>query len=373
MKLFFFSFFIFSFSLMAQVQNPGRFDKRWKTDLTKHSVDLSEFIALMPRDGFKVLNNPSFLNMAEGLNNYFEHEPVIAVVINNSAKAYPLNILTYHEISNDELEGTPLLVTYCPLCNSGMVFHRRLNVNGETKTASFAVSGMLRKSSLVMWDDVTESWWQQLIGEAVVGKMTGTKLELIPSQIISVKEFFNNYPEGKILSNKTGFTEAEEWYGKNRYVSYDSLGSNPYRFFQQEVDLRLPAKERVIDINSMGKFKIYPFSKITEKGVINDEFNFKKIVIFHQPGTVSVLDKQDLKEAKDVGTATVFNSLLEGQHLTFKKAERGFVDEQTNSLWTITGKCIDGKLKGKQLTPELHGNHMAFSWFAFYPDSEIYE
>ena len=158
---------LLSLQMNAQVQNPERLDKRYNTDTTIHSVDLSEFIALLPRDAFKVLNYPDFLNMGEGLNTFFEHEPVLSVNINNRAKAYPLNILTYHEISNDTLSGENLLVSYCPLCNSGIVFDRDLEVDGEVHTAVFGVSGMLRKSDMVMWDDITESWWQQFTGEAL--------------------------------------------------------------------------------------------------------------------------------------------------------------------------------------------------------------
>ena len=108
--------FVLSITAAAQVQNPERLDKRYNTDTTIHSVDLSEFIALLPRDAFKVLNYTKFLNMNEGLNSFFEHEPVLSVNINNHAKAYPLNILTYHEISNDTLSGKNLLVAEQACC-----------------------------------------------------------------------------------------------------------------------------------------------------------------------------------------------------------------------------------------------------------------
>ncbi len=183
---------------------------------------------------------------------------------------------------------------------------------------------------------------------------------------------FDAYPNGKILSNKTGFTHAEKWYGSNQYIGYDSLGRNGSRFFQDKIDERLPAMERVVDITSQGKFKIYPYSKISESGVINDEFNSKKIVLFHQYGQVSILGEKKIAEAHDIGTVTVFKPIIDGQLLTFKKVNGIFVDEQTNSNWTIAGKCIKGELKGSELDGELYGNHFAFAWFAFYPDSEIY-
>ncbi len=375
MKLLFTLFFSAAFyiSFFAQVQNPERLDKRWQTDTTKHSVNLSEFIALMPRDGFHVLNYPNFLNRKDGLIAFYENEPVVAVEINNSVKAYPLNILSFHEISNDTLNGVPILVSYCPLCNSAVVFNRHLEIDGVKKTALFGIAGMLRKSNMVMWDDLTESWWQQIMGEAVVGKLTNTQLKIIPSQVISVKEFFENYPNGQILSNKTGFVQAEKKYGQNAYVKYDSLGKKPMRFFQDKIDERLPAMERVVGLSVKKQYKAYPFSSIKNPGVINDKFNKQNLVIFYKSGTVSILDKKELNESKNIGTATVFIPEIDGEVLSFKKTDKGFTDIQTNSIWNISGKCTSGKLKGKQLKAKNYGTHFAFSWFSFFPATEVYK
>jgi hypothetical protein len=128
----------------------------------------------------------------------------------------------------------------------------------------------------------------------------------------------------------------------------------------------------VVDVESGGKRKIYPFSVIAQKGVINDSFNGKHVVIFHKSGTVSVLDKKEINESRNVGSATLFNAVLDGQKLTFKQNEDGFADLQTNSTWDITGRSIAGPLQGKQLRIEPHSNHLAFAWLAFYPHSEIY-
>ena len=363
----------FNISFFAQVQNPERLDKRWKTDTTKHSVSLSEYIALMPRDGFQVLNYPKFLKKKEGLKAFYKNEPVVSVEINNTAKAYSLNILSYHEISNDTLSGVPILVSYCPLCNSAIVFSRNIKIDGKSKVAQFGIAGMLRKSNMVMWDDLTESWWQQIMGEAVVGKLTGTQLKIIPSQVISVKEFFDNYPNGQILSNKTGFAQAEKRYGKNYYVKYDSVGKKPSRFFQGKVDSRLSAMERIVGLSVNGEYKAYPFSVIRKKDVINDNFNSQNIVIFYEQGTVSVLDKSKLNESKNIGSATVFIPEINGKKLTFKKLNNGFTDIQTNSVWNISGKCISGKMKGSQLRTKIHGNHFAFAWFSFHPATAVYK
>ncbi len=346
-------------------------DSRWKTDTSKRSVDLDEFWLGSPRDAFKVLENPPFIGKEEALATYFEHEPVISVLIKGKAKGYPLNVLTYHEVANDYLGKVPILATYCPLCNAGIIYDRRLEINGEEQILDFAVSGMLRNSDMVIWDKQTESWWQQLTGEALVGNLTGTTLKIIPSMIVSIEEFFKTYPKGKVLSRKTGIGEAEQRYGTQGYIRYDSIGKDP-RLFGGKVDQRLPAMERVVDIRSGDKFKIYTFTKAAEEEIINDRFEGKDIVVFYKSGTVSALDTRELKNSKDIGSVTVFNANFRGSVLEFYKGENGFVDDHTGSVWDITGKCIEGASKGKRLRIEPHGNHFAFAWLAFHPDTEIY-
>lgn len=359
---------------LAQLQNPRNILYNWQTDTTKRIVPLSEFTVAVPKGAFPVLDNPTFTGERQGQQAYFRHEPVISLAINGQAKAYPLNVLTVHEISNDTLEGVPILVTYCPLCNASVVYDRRLRHQGRERLLSFSVSGMLRHSDMVMYDHQTETWWQQLVGEALVGALAGAELEVIPSLVISVEEFFQRYPNGRILSQETGMAGAERSYGQNPYVGYDDPKGSPYEAFidKGKVDKRLPPMERVVDVESKGKRKVYPFSSISGEGVINDTFNGKNIVIFYKHGTVSVLDEREVRKSKDVGSATLFNAMLEGQKLTFQKKEALFKDRQTGSTWDITGRSLAGPLKGKQLRIEPHSNHLAFAWLAFYPESEIY-
>lgn len=366
--------FLLPIMMWGQMQNPRNIPFNWKTDTSKTNIDLSELIVVLPRGSFQVLNYPKFIGKTEGLNNYFEREPVMSVEINGSAKAYPLNVLSIHEIANDTLAGEPILATFCPLCNASIVFDRRLNHEGQDYLLDFEVSGMLRKSDMVMADKQTETWWQQLMGKAIVGELAGAELKIIPSLVLSVKEFFDRYPDGKILSKESGGEQAQQAYGKNYYENYDSEEGKPYgRFFEENnLDNRLPPMERVVDIRSLGEFKVYPFSIAAENGAINDEFNGKNVVLFYQSGVVSVLDKKEISESKDIGTVTVFNSLLDGEVLKFKKVDDKFIDTNTSSVWDITGRCVEGKLKGKQLEIEPHGNHFAFAWLAFHPDTKIF-
>jgi hypothetical protein len=357
----------------SQVQNFEKVGQEWKTDLSKYSIDLNEINALMKRDGIPPIDMPKYISAETAKTVFFEHEPVIVIENNGKAKAFPLNILTYHEIVNDDIDGLYFSATYCPLCNAAIVFNRNLNFNGKDYLLDFGVSGMLRSSDLVMWDRQTETWWQQFMGEGLVGELTGAKLEMLPAQIISMAEFIENYPDGEVLSKETGFERQQKRYGTNVYEAYDSREIPYERHFTEKVDERLPAMDRVIDIQSKGEFKVYPHTTVAKSNVVNDEFNGLNLVLFYQSGTKSVLDTKDISMAKDIGSITVFDRVLDGRILTFKKSGKYFKDDQTNSSWTITGKCVNGKLKGKTLTPIRYGNHFAFSWLKFYPESEIYK
>lgn len=116
------------FIVLAQIQNPRNVVYDWNTDTTKHTIDLTELILVAPKGLFPIIDYPKFNEKQVGLQNFFKYEPVISVEINSMAKAYPLNMLTFHEMSNDTLAGVPILPTYCPLCNSGIVYDRRLNL-----------------------------------------------------------------------------------------------------------------------------------------------------------------------------------------------------------------------------------------------------
>lgn len=358
----------------SQLKNPRNIPYSWKTDTMKKGVPLSDFTVAVPKGAFNVLAYPKFVTTGEGVKMYAKHEPVISVAMNGQYRAYPLSILTLHEIANDTLGGLPILVTYCPLCNASVVYNRRLRYQDRERLLNFGVSGMLRKSDMVMFDTETETWWQQLTGEALVGEFAGAELLVIPSLIVSVEEFTRRYPDGKILSRRTGFAEAEGSYGRNPYPGYEDIENSPYEDFfdKNKVDKRLPPMERVVDVESRGKRKIYPFSFLSKEGVINDSFNGKQIVIFFTSATLSTLDEREISQSKKVGSATLFNAMLDGQRLTFEKRGEHFKDLQTQSSWDVTGRSFDGPLRGKQLRIEPHSNHFAFAWLAFYPDSEIY-
>ncbi|MEE2970884.1 MAG: DUF3179 domain-containing (seleno)protein [Pseudomonadota bacterium] len=170
----------------ASHANPSSWKFEWgKTDFSNHSVEFSEIMSGgPPKDGIPSIDDPNFVALAD-LKGVAATEPVIGFSHNGDARAYPLRILIWHEIVNDTVGGMPITVTYCPLCNSAIVFDRRL----DGRLLDFGTTGKLRKSDLVMYDRQTESWWQQFIGEGIVGEMTGKRLKMLPARVESLANF----------------------------------------------------------------------------------------------------------------------------------------------------------------------------------------
>ena len=340
----------------------------WATDWSNSAIDLDElFAGGPPRDGIPPLDDPQFVPFSAADEWLADNEPVISLLINGDARAYPLQILTWHEIVNDEVGGEVVTVTFCPLCNSAIVFNRHL---GDT-VYDFGTSGLLRNSDLVMWDRQTESLWQQFTGEAIVGELTGSQLEFLPSAIISYADFKEAYTLGQVLSRETGFNRA---YGTNPYAGYDTIGSNPF-LFTGELDGRLPAMARVVTLYFADEALAlaYPLELLAEQGVINDSQAGHELVLFHRPGTASALGNRTIAEGEDVGATNVFARELDGQLLTFSREGDLFVDAETGSSWNIVGLAVAGPLVGRQLTPIVHADHFWFSWAAFRPDTIIYQ
>jgi hypothetical protein len=261
------------------------------------------------------------------------------------------------------------------LCNSAITFDRRL----DSETYEFGTSGLLRNSDLVMYDRTTESLWQQLTGQAIVGDLVGEVLAFLPSSLVSFADFQEAYPEGIVLSRDTGFARS---YGRNPYAGYDSIGQSPF-LFDGETDDRLAAMERVVTVTlppnldaeaaSAESIDIaYPLSVLVEEGVINDMQGQYDLVIFHAPGTSSALGASVIAQAEDVGATGVFEPYADGQKLTFLLEGEEIVDQDTGSTWNVLGQAITGPLAGSSLTPIIHGDHFWFAWAAFKPDTIIY-
>ncbi len=334
----------------------------WKTDFSKRSVPLTEFRSGgPPRDGIPPIDEPKPVAPARAEADLDDREPVIVVEQAGFARAYPVRILVWHEIVNDELGGRPIAVTYCPLCNSSVVFDRR--VDGRELT--FGTTGNLRKSDLVMWDRQTESWWQQLTAEAVVGELTGKRLEVLPSQTLSWADFKQRYPNGDVLSRDTG---ALRPYDRNPYEGYDSGAP---AFLEEPVDDRLPAMERVAALFVGRETVVVPFSRLEREPVVHVRVGGTPAVVFFKRGVVSPLDTRSIDRARDVGTAAAFDRRLDGRTLTFEPRGERFADAQTGSEWDITGRAVAGAWTGRRLRPVRHDQQFWFALAAFVPDARF--
>ncbi len=338
----------------------------WATDFSRHSVPYDEItVGIQGRDRIPPIDRPVFTDFQDADAWMDPQEPVIALEIGGVARAYPLQVLIWHEIVNDAVGGTPVAVTFCPLCNSAVAFDRRL----DGVEYDFGTSGNLRNSDLIMWDRQTESWWQQFTGEAIVGELTGKTLAMLPASIISYQSFKDAYSDGDVLSRDTGFSRD---YGSNPYGGYDTVDRPPF-LYDGELDGRLQPKERVAAVTVNETDVAFPFSVLERERVVNYSLGDQNLVVFFKPGTKSAVDSGIIALSKDVGATGVFDPHVNGEKLIFRPAGGDIVDEQTGSVWNIVGEAVSGPLSGTRLTPVVHANHFWFAWAAFKPETVIYQ
>lgn len=331
--------------------------------LPKPLVDPSEIISGgPPPDGIPPIDDPQFVKAADA-GWLDDREPVVVVEVGEAVRAYPVQILTWHEIVNDALGGIPVTVSYCPLCNSAVVFNRRA---GE-RTFDFGTSGSLYRSSLVMYDRQTESLWSHFTGQAIAGVLTGTRLELLPASMVSFAEWKGAHPTGWVLSRDTGH---ERDYGRNPYEGYDEPKRRPF-FFSDSLDERLLPKERVVGVRDGKQSVAVLLSHLKEEGVVEVSLGGEELVVLYKTGLASALDTRPIEEGKDVGQTGVFSRVISGRTLTFVPSDGEFRDLETGTLWSILGKATAGFLNGRALFPREHLDTFWFVWAAFRPETKV--
>jgi len=303
--------------------SPGD-DKGWstewpRTDFAKTSVDLDEILSGgPPKDGIPAIDDPAFEPVAKV--DIPDREPVIAFGLEGDMRAYPLRVLMWHEIVNDVVAGVPVAVTFCPLCNAAVVFDRRV----DSQVLDFGTTGKLRNSDLVMYDRQTESWWQQFLGEAIVGAMTGTKLRVLPARIESMAKFRDRGPDGKVLVPSSWSLRR---YGDNPYAGYDSL-SQPW-LYRGKLPTNIAPLARVVTV---GK-EAWALDLVRARGTITKG----DLVITWEPGQASALDSSVIANGADVGNVVVQR------------------------------RTADGGLEDI-----VYGVDFAFAFYAFYPEAPIH-
>ncbi len=356
--------------LLPSVAAAQPFSPDWKsawpnTDFSRRSVDLSSIEpGGPPRDGIPSIDHPRFVSVEEASDWIADREPVIFLELNEDVHAYPLQIMIWHEIVNDTVGDIPVAVTFCPLCYTAIAFDRRIN----GRVYDFGTSGLLRHSDLVMYDRQTESLWQQLSGEAIVGEMVDHTLKMISAPLISFGRFKLQHPDAKVLSRETGYRRS---YGDNPYAGYDDLKSKPF-LYKGALPKMVQPMEHLVTVMINGEPVAYPYSFLGKRPVVNDKVGGVPIVVFYEKSTGTALGRRKLSRGKAIGAGAVFDRRVGGQTLSFTKKQGLFVDRETGSVWNIFGVAISGPLKGKKLDRMVSGDFFAFAWMAFRPDTRIY-
>jgi hypothetical protein len=314
-------------------------------------------------DGIPPIDEPRFLRAAE-VGWLADEEPVVSLTLGDEHRAYPVQIMVWHEIVNDTVAGRPVSVTYCPLCNSALAFDRRLG----DRVLTLGTSGRLYLSDLVMYDRQTESLWSQIEGRAIAGVLTGERLERIPVQTVGWAQWRAAHPDGWVLSRDTG---AERDYGRNPYVSYDEATSDPF-LFDGDADERLAPKERVLGLGDADDSVAVPLGVLADTRVLEVEVAGRKVVVWAAEGLRSALDTEDIAEGREVAVTGAFLPHAGDRPLTFRAAgPKGFVDDQTGSTWDVLGRAVGGPLTGAQLEAVGHLDTFWFAWAAFHPETSL--
>lgn len=260
----------------------------WKTDFSKHSIPFDEILSGgPPKDGIPAIDEPTFVP-ARSVKALGDEEPVIRLAVGETVRAYPLRIMMWHEIVNDVIAGKPLTITYCPLCNSAIVFERTV----DGRVLDFGTTGKLRNSDLVMYDRQTESWWQQFTGEGIVGSYTGTELKMVPARLEAFGRLRDAHPDADVLvANDPSLRD----YGRNPYTGYDSA---PFpMLYRGDMPANINPMARVIVVKAGKKPMAVALSALRKRGKIE----LGGVELSWSKGQNSALDRAAIGEGRDVG------------------------------------------------------------------------
>ncbi|MEM9465899.1 MAG: DUF3179 domain-containing protein [Actinomycetota bacterium] len=314
-----------------------------------------------PPDGIPPIDTPKF-QYAASLGWMSAVEPVVVLEINDDVRAYPVQLLAWHEIVNDTVGGVPVTVAYCPLCNSALAYDRRLG----DRILDFGTSGELFNSSLVMYDRQTESLWTHFDSRAVVGHLAGQELTTYSVQMTSWEQFRDANPDAIVLSRSTGF---DRQYGRNPYLGYDNPDGPAY-FFDGEVDPRLREKERVVVVRDpSGPAVVVPLEPIFDAGAFEFAAHGRDLVAIVDPGVSSPLDGEYVDFGYDQGAAAVYVNELDGRELELVRTDDGFTDVVSGLTFDVFGVATDGS--GVRLEPVEHLDTFWFAIAAFEPEAQI--
>ena len=313
------------------------------------------------------LNSPKVGSVEDGNNFLTPDRLVLGVVINGEARAYPHGVLWWHEVINDFLGGIPVLVTFCPLTGSGLIY----NPVVDGTSTLFGTSGLIFDNNLVMFDEDTRSLWSQMRVGSVCGARAGTEATLFPVVQSSWEAWSALYPESTVVTFNTGFSRNYNIYP---YGSYDAINNTTLLYQQSFVDPRLPMKDTVLGITYEGVSRAYPMSVLDGLGpqlAINDDVNgLELLVVFDAASSLMIpYNRRLMDPAAGAGAA--------GRLLSFDVIEGGgfpfnLKDRETGTVWSLTGIALTGELEGARLEPISTYSAFWFAWAAFNRNTEIY-
>ena len=272
----------------SAVADPAAWRSEWpNTDFEKATVEFHSILSGgPPKDGIPSIDAPTFTSVLDA--SFVEpNEPVLSLNHNGFARAYPVQILMWHEIVNDTVGNEAIAVTYCPLCNSGIAF--RATIDGAA--TQFGTTGKLRKSDLVMYDRTTESWWQQFTGEAIVGALTGHELQTIPLRMEAFSAFAARHPNGQVLARPN----VARRYGANPYVRYDS-SRTPF-LYDGTYEGPVPALTYVVQVGDTA----WPLPRIRREGTIEE----RGLRLTFIDGMAAPLDAPTIAGGRTIGTVSI--------------------------------------------------------------------
>jgi hypothetical protein len=335
------------------------------------TVDLGTVDNLLPRDAIPSIDDPKFATIEVADSFMDPDEQVIGLIINGDARAYPLAILSSHEIVNDVVGGEPVAVTWCPLCYTALVFSRE--VESHSQPLNFGVSGKLLRNTLVMYDRQSRSLWSQLYGAAIDGEMAGTRLAFFPSLLTSWQAWKAEQLETLVLSKPftceqfncgTYSTNPRGSYDIDPYASYYNSAEEGVLNRQvprEEGRLIGKAKKRVLGLRFGSVQRAYPFTVLKDQGLIHDTINDVPIVIWFE---------------QDTESGTAYLRKLDDHVLTFDEDQEEpgiLVDQETGGRWSAaTGIALSGPLEGRRLDALVVTPAFEFGWYGYFPNSQTY-
>lgn len=334
-------------ALAQRLGNQGSNFYRWKRLLLENADEVA--VGCSYKDCIPTIYGPTF-NPVDEANEWLANDDrVIGLEHGGTVKAYPLKILNYHEVVNDQVGNEPILVTYCPLCASAVGFQRTF----ADETLTFGTSGVLHHSNLVLFDHETESFWDQITGEGIAGPHTADQLDRIPLDVARWSEWRKAHPNTFVLARQTG-SEAPDY---SSYPYGDYRTSNSVYFDTAVSDDRLAPKTKVIGVFTNGVSAAYPQRVLASRTVVNDRLGDTPVAIVRHPTS---------------GVIRAFQRQVADETLTFRWDDGGLIDLETRSEWRLSGEAVSGTHQGTQLGALHTTPSFWFAWAAYHPNTSVF-